>query len=105
MDRTLLAIAALALAPAALTPMASRAQPASATGIDDAPQAGSAGPLAPDLHPDLAQAPAPDTPAILLAAPEPRADAPEVEVPAKPEWSDDEGFRLTFTKLAYRQRF
>lgn len=32
-------------------------------------------------------------------------DAPDVDIPAKAEWSDDQGLRIGGTKLAYKRRF
>jgi hypothetical protein len=34
-----------------------------------------------------------------------RGDIPDVEVPAKAEWSDDQGLRVGPTKLGYKSRF
>ena len=31
--------------------------------------------------------------------------APDVDIPAKAEWSDDQGFRIGGTKVAYKRRF
>lgn len=30
---------------------------------------------------------------------------PQVKVPAKPEWTDDQGFRLHYAEITYKQRF
>jgi hypothetical protein len=46
----------------------------------------------------------PDRRRLKLATVEPR-DVPEVAVPAKAEWSDDQGFRAGPTKLAFKRRF
>ncbi|MBL8771013.1 MAG: hypothetical protein JNK30_06480 [Phenylobacterium sp.] len=35
----------------------------------------------------------------------PAEDAPEVDIQPKAEWSDDEGLRLTPTRLAFKRRF
>ena len=35
---------------------------------------------------------------------EPRAPL-QVDIPAKAAWTDDQGFRLNFTQLAYKRRF
>lgn len=32
-------------------------------------------------------------------------DTPKVDIQAKPEWSDDQGFRASPTKLSYKRRF
>lgn len=45
-------------------------------------------------------APAPKTPTF-----EPLAQAPEVNVPAKPLWTDDQGLRLHYAEVIYKQRF
>jgi hypothetical protein len=36
---------------------------------------------------------------------DPRRRALAVQIPAKAEWRDDQGFRIAGGKLAYRQRF
>jgi hypothetical protein len=36
---------------------------------------------------------------------DPGRRAVAVQIPAKPEWRDDQGFRVAGGKLAYRQRF
>ncbi len=30
---------------------------------------------------------------------------PQVKVPSKPEWTDNQGFRLHYAEITYRQRF
>jgi hypothetical protein len=37
--------------------------------------------------------------------PQARGATPVVEIPAKPEWRDDQGLRLSLNRLSYRQRF
>ncbi len=39
------------------------------------------------------------------AAKAPAARVPEVDIRAKAAWSDDEGFRLSPTRLAFKRRF
>lgn len=46
-----------------------------------------------------------DRPALKLEPSLDRDDIPDVEVPAKAEWSDDQGLRVGPTKLAYKSRF
>ena len=44
-------------------------------------------------------------PALKLSSTRTVENVPEVEVTAKDDWSDDEGFRVTPTKLAFKRRF
>lgn len=109
MNRSLtLLIAALAVTS---TPLPALAQAWTATGVASTPQMRS---------PSRATAPALDRATIarltaaplrksapplkLVAAIEP-GDIPDVDVRAKEAWSDDQGFRVTPTKLAFKRRF
>lgn len=110
MDRPLkllMAIAAVALAPATAL-----AQSWPVTVVASAPQMRSP-PRAPALsvHRDVivlrpvgVPPTQPEGRAFRMAARAP-ADLPQVEVPAKDAWTDDQGFRVGPTKLAFKRRF
>lgn len=44
-------------------------------------------------------------PALKLSSTRTLDNVPEVEVTAKDDWSDDQGFRVSPTKLAFKRRF
>jgi hypothetical protein len=50
-------------------------------------------------------APAPATPILKPPPPAPVQALPNVKIPAKAEWSDDQGLRLHYAEVVYKQRF
>ncbi|MBW8813898.1 MAG: hypothetical protein JF588_10785 [Caulobacterales bacterium] len=50
-------------------------------------------------------APAPQAPALKPAPDAPAAALPKVKIPAKAAWSDDQGVRLHYAEVVYKQRF
>lgn len=54
--------------------------------------------------PQTAYSPA-AAPVLKLSARHELGQVPDVDVPAKDEWTDDQGFRVGPTKLAFKRRF
>ena len=102
----------IAAAVVVFTPVSALAQAWPATGLASAPQMRSQ-PRAPALNFDrnitsfrTAVIPAePTGPVIKMTRTSDIADVPDVEVRAKDAWSDDDGFRATPNKVAFKRKF
>lgn len=111
MDRPLKLL--MVVAAVAATPASALAQAWPATVVASAPQMRSQ-PRVPAVNLDREATSLRSTPFVVSrAARKPLklnatidpADAPEVDVQAKDAWTDDEGFRVGPTKLAFKRRF
>ncbi|WP_068874140.1 MULTISPECIES: hypothetical protein [unclassified Phenylobacterium] len=111
MDRRLKLL--MVVAAVAATPVSALAQAWPATVVASAPQMRSQ-PRVPALNLDRSATSLRSTPSVVSrAARKPLkldatidpGDAPEIDVQAKDAWTDDQGFRLGPTKLAFKRRF
>ncbi|WP_296598072.1 hypothetical protein [Phenylobacterium sp.] len=110
MDRSLKLLIAAAAAIAIPLPAAAQAWPA--TVVASAPQLTGQKrlPLTLDAAGVARRGPAQASrsaarPALKLTPPQDLGEIPEVRIQAKDDWFDDQGFRVSPTKLAFKRRF
>lgn len=90
-------------------PAAAMAQTWTTAGVAAAPRVAPQSRIAATLEREVYARPQAATksarPALKLSSTRSVENVPEVEVTAKDDWSDDQGFRVSPTKLAFKRRF